>query len=259
MHYSLRIARSIKRIRRSTTIRSFRPSWTSRIEGKRRYALLILLTCGSQMRTNGCVPQRDAPSCGFIQGWHCLFDQPSFRMDTPLMNYNQLRIRQVSEPAVINLSMGEIGPMYHVRIGHAFLKDVCLFPSLQDLLGRFVAPNKLLSSYSWDGCRDYAALLCMPSALSLWGALARNLREEGPKSDQNSSSSGSRNNASGCRESAANSSNSSSFNLSNIREHNQKTLFDATEMLSYEWGVHRDSFAAPHSMRIGSPMSLVSQ
>ena len=144
--------------------------------------------------------------------------------------------------------------MYHVKIDYPFFKDIYRFSSPQNSLGRYIAPNKLLSSYSWDGCRDYTALLCMPSALSLWGALARNLRERVLKSDRSSSSS------------SSSSSNHTSdrleaipVDLSNIREHNQRTLFNATDMLSHQWGVHSDCFAAPYSMRVGSPMSLVSQ
>ena len=91
----------------------------------------------------------------------------------------------------------------------------------------------------------------MPSALSLWGALARNLRERGLKSDKSSSNCSSNHTSDSLK--------AIPIDLSNIREYNQKTLFSATDMLSHEWGVHSDSFAAPYSMRVGSPMSLVSQ
>lgn len=93
----------------------------------------------------------------------------------------------------------------------------------------------------------------MPSALTLWGALARNLRERGSKSDRSSSSCSSNHTSDSLKAIPI------PIDLSNIREHNQRTLFNATDMLSHEWGVHSDSFAAPYSMRVGSPMSLVSQ
>jgi hypothetical protein len=145
------------------------------------------------------------------------------------------------------------------QVFSCILKKVFRFLYIQDSLRRYIAPNKLLSSYAWDGCRDYAALLCMPSALSLWGSLSRSLRERGSTSDHSSSSSSS-NQTKDSQEPSVISSSSKShpIDLTNIREYNQTTLLNATEMLSHEWGVHVDSFAAPYSMRVGSPMSLVS-
>jgi hypothetical protein len=152
------------------------------------------------------------------------------------------------------------------QVFSCILKKVFRFLFIQDSLRRYIAPNKLLSSYAWDGCRDYTALLCMPSALSLWGSLARSLRERGSKSDNSSSSCSSSSSYSSSnltkdsQEPSATSSSSKAhpIDLTNIIEYNQTTLFNATEMLSHEWGVHVDSFAAPYSMRVGSPMSLVS-
>jgi hypothetical protein len=89
-----------------------------------------------------------------------------------------------------------------------------------------VAPGKLLSSFAWDGCRDYAALLTVPSAIALWGRLAA-------KADGGVGG------------------------LGVLRRHNRRLLDDATAMLAEEWGVPATDFAAPPHLRAGSPMSLV--
>jgi Aminotransferase class-V len=166
--------------------------------------------------------------------------------------------------ASITLSMACCKPNISCQVLSSILKKVFRSLFIQDSLCRYIAPNKLLSSYAWDGCRDYAALLCMPSALSLWGSLALSLRERGSKSDDSSSSSSSSYSSSKhTKDSQEPTATSSSLiahpiDLTNIREFNHTTLLNATEMLSHEWGVTVDSFAAPYSMRIGSPMSLVS-
>ena len=43
---------------------------------------------------------------------------------------------------------------------------------------RYAMKGKLLSSYVWDGCRDYSALLTIPSAISLWKKLELKSRND---------------------------------------------------------------------------------
>ena len=95
--------------------------------------------------------------------------------------------------------------------------------------GNYSAHGKMLSGYSWDGCRDYSALLTAPSAISLWGRLSNRV------------STGS----------------ASERGLAVLRSYNKRILSDATDLCASEWGVSESDFAAPIEMRASSPMSLV--
>jgi hypothetical protein len=79
--------------------------------------------------------------------------------------------------------------------------------------------SKLLSSFTWDGCRDYTSMLTIPSTLRVWNEINKNK------------------------------------NLGN--NYMKNTLQSATEMLIYEWKLKIEDFAAPYNMRENSPMSLV--
>ena len=146
-------------------------------------------------------------------------------------------------------------------------------------LGHYVAANKLLSSYAWDGCRDYSALLTMPSAIAIWGKIAQKINFDdinnggggGSGSDNyginNSYKISNSNSNSNDIDESLNNDNStrsdnnkrykSKIDLSVIRNHNKNLLNNATHTLSREWGVTEYDFAAPECMREGSPMSLV--
>ena len=139
--------------------------------------------------------------------------------------------------------------------------------------GRYAAREKLLSSYAWDGCRDYAALLTVPTAISLWNRLSAHVQSNSSSSSSSSisssssSSSNSSSNSSSSASSSRNSKNSSGSNndstcpqidrLAPLRQYNRSLLAEATAMLADEWEVTEDDFAAPLSMRTESPMSLV--
>lgn len=82
----------------------------------------------------------------------------------------------------------------------------------------YPAKNKLLSSFTWDGCRDYTAMLTIPSTLRLWNEINNN-------------------------------------NISN--NYMKNTLKSATDMLIKEWNLNIEDFVAPYNMRENSPMSLV--
>ncbi len=38
-------------------------------------------------------------------------------------------------------------------------------------MGQFANPNRVLSAFSWDGCRNYSAFLTIPSALQFWSSI----------------------------------------------------------------------------------------
>lgn len=88
----------------------------------------------------------------------------------------------------------------------------------------FPPPNKLLSSFSWDGCRDYASLLTVPSALSTWEFI----------DDM-----------------------ASGLSVPTSRTYMRNLLHNAVKLLSEEWKISNQDFAAPFDMRENSPMALV--
>ena len=135
-------------------------------------------------------------------------------------------------------------------------------------LGHYIAPDKLLSSYSWDGCRDYSALLTMPSAISFWSKLSNHINRSNNFQNRNNKiifdSDGNRSLSLTASKSDVNPLRGRNIikkercDLSVFRNYNQKILNEANQLLSKEWGVSEDDFAAPKGMRENSPMSLVS-
>ena len=81
--------------------------------------------------------------------------------------------------------------------------------------------QKMLSGFSWDGCRDYAAMLSIPSALQVW----RNVQEINTESSP--------------------------------QVYMKQLLSHATNIIASHWNISESEFAAPLEMRINSPMSLV--
>jgi hypothetical protein len=136
-----------------------------------------------------------------------------------------------------------------------YMRIMDLFPTLfsallQDHSKRYIAPGKLLSAYSWDGCRDYSALLTMPTAISLWSSLAKKVKKsESEKNRQDK-------NAVTLRERQEQESSSSDLEV--MRSYNRSLLAEASQLLSEEWGVSEDEFPAPRDMRENCPMALVS-
>lgn len=100
-----------------------------------------------------------------------------------------------------------------------------------------IPPSKLLSALVWDGCRDYSALLCVPSALDLWQALPAFETPATSKHPKARSAPG----------------------VAAVRAYTRHLLHDqVVPMLTQEWGLTEADFAAPLEMRQGSPMVLVS-
>jgi hypothetical protein len=119
---------------------------------------------------------------------------------------------------------------------------------LQGLSRRYIAPGKLLSAYSWDGCRDYSALLTMPTAISLWSSLANKVRKSASEKNRQDK------NTVTLRESQE----SSNSNLEVLRSYNRSLLAEASLLLSEDWGISEDEHPAPRDMREHCPMALVS-
>ena len=78
--------------------------------------------------------------------------------------------------------------------------------------------NKLLSAFSWDGCRDYAAMLTIPSAIALW-------KEFVPQQQ--------------------------------ARRYMRTLLDEATAQMADVWGLREEDFPCPEDMRNECPMALV--
>lgn len=119
---------------------------------------------------------------------------------------------------------------------------------MQEQSRQYIAPGKLLSAYSWDGCRDYSALLTMPSAISLWSSLADKVREsstEDNRQHENTSTVRRRQESQGS-------------DLAILRNYNRSLLSEASQLLSKEWGVSEDEYPASRDMREKCPMALVS-
>jgi hypothetical protein len=105
-----------------------------------------------------------------------------------------------------------------------------------------IAPGKVLSGFSWDGCRDYFALLTVPSAIRLWQRKA----QEGHTVEQRQRQ--------GDRERDG-----GGDGLNSVRLYCREVLRSAEQDLRSEWCVGEELFAAPVSMRQTSPMTLVGE
>ena len=77
---------------------------------------------------------------------------------------------------------------------------------------RYAMKGKLLSSYIWDGCRDYSALLTIPSAISLWHKLEIKAKNNGDNVGTNNTG--------------------TIATLTTLREYNRRILQQATSMLA---------------------------
>lgn len=102
--------------------------------------------------------------------------------------------------------------------------------------------SKLLSSLVWDGCRDYTALLCTPLALDIWDRLPVGF-DSALKGTIPTKLVG-----------------ADSCSMQICRAYNRTILHSmVVPMLTREWKLREEDFAAPRSMRVDSPMVLVSE
>ena len=149
------------------------------------------------------------------------------------------------------------------------LESECESNNLNDskYLGHYIASNKLLSSFSWDGCRDYSALLTMPSAIAFWGKLSNSIKKKNeiqrdnyPTEFDNIENHNFTKNYRHDIDCGTNDikKKKQRYDLTIFRNYNRNLLKDANQLMSKEWGVGDDDFAAPQGMREYSPMSLVS-
>lgn len=103
---------------------------------------------------------------------------------------------------------------------HSFMKPIVIshgyiFPNeSQKTIGEF----KLISGYSWDGCRDYASLLTTASVIQYWKC----------------------------------------FKEDKYRQYCRDLLLKVVELCIVEWNLRHDDFPIPEDLRKYSPMCLVS-
>mmetsp|Transcript_28234 Transcript_28234/g.47479 ORF Transcript_28234/g.47479 Transcript_28234/m.47479 type:complete len:652 (+) Transcript_28234:33-1988(+) len=130
--------------------------------------------------------------------------------------------------------------------------------------------GRLLSGLVWDGCRDYAPLLTVPTALTLWSQIGmRNGKDCGNNVDNacsSSSSTGSTGNATAaCTTTTATTDagagagvNSTELGMAICREYMMNLLHQQVlPMLMEVWELEESDLPAPPSMRKTSPMLLV--
>lgn len=84
----------------------------------------------------------------------------------------------------------------------------------------FTDSNKLLSSFAWDGCRDYNALLTTSSALRLWNTMPNG-------------------------------------GIVGVRLYITNLLKDAVSLLMKEWRLREEDFPGSSDLRVNSTMCLV--
>jgi selenocysteine lyase/cysteine desulfurase len=103
-----------------------------------------------------------------------------------------------------------------------------------------LARGKFLSGFSWDGCRDYAAFLTLPSAIYLWDKLEAVVSSEfhgGYRSD----------------------SPHSPARWTHLRQHHICHTLDHAERIFMEkWQLQAEDFPCPFDMRRTNPIRLVS-
>lgn len=92
---------------------------------------------------------------------------------------------------------------------------------------KWMTRDHFISAFAWDGCRDYAALLCLPSALSVWDELAKNFPHEGLQGWD-------------------------------VYRQYIMNLLDNAELVCEEmWGTSEADYPCPKEMRVNSPMRLL--
>jgi len=107
---------------------------------------------------------------------------------------------------------------------------------------QFIDESRVLSAFAWDGCRDYGALLTIPSTLHLWKKIAESVRRE----DGDSSGSAGAGNGRADRD-----------GLHTIRQHNLDTMNTAERLLVKEWNIDKQMFIGHVKMRENLPMRLI--
>lgn len=107
--------------------------------------------------------------------------------------------------------------IHHIRpaiISHGFE------PDYDSLHPEYLSRGKFLSGFVWDGCRDYAPWLTLPSAFTCWDIISAN-------------------------------------SWDNCRSYSHQLLDSAEEILKKAWKLTEEDFACPYEMRAKSPMRLI--
>jgi selenocysteine lyase/cysteine desulfurase len=103
----------------------------------------------------------------------------------------------------------------------------------------FIDKSKILSAFAWDGCRDYGALLTIPSALRVWRYIANAVANENEKNEEEKDTRRDRD------------------GLHPIRRYNLNTMNTAENMLKSVWKIDKNMFLGHAGMREQLPMRLI--
>lgn len=116
----------------------------------------------------------------------------------------------------------------------------------------YAAPHRALSAFAWDGCRDYAALLTVPSALRTWARIANVAATASPSSGAEGGGSDGSVGSVGSPSRATR-----SDLLEAPRARNVRLAQCAEDLLAQQWGVPASNFLGHPSQRQPLPMRLV--
>lgn len=112
--------------------------------------------------------------------------------------------------------------------------------------------SRLLSALVWDGCRDYSSMLSVPIGLDVWGLMHR---AGSARTDHTSGSTTSL----VATEDNTRKNDETYEGMRVCRAYIRNLLHEqVVPMLQLEWGLQEADFPAPVSMRVDSPMVLVS-
>ena len=152
-----------------------------------------------------------------VDAAHGLFSQ-EVKLDTS--QHNEVAIRDVADAWLTNGHKWLCAPK-----GCAFMwfNPLTLGPVLRPAIvshGFSLDTNRILSAFSWDGCRDYSSMLSVPSALQFWELTDKN------------------------RDISA-------------RDYMVNLCREGKELLREIWGIHDEDMHCPEVLSKGVPMSLV--
>jgi len=97
----------------------------------------------------------------------------------------------------------------------------------------FIHPDKKLSAFAWDGCRDYVPFLCFPMVINLWNQIAITAPNHNHNHHNNSD------------------------NWYVFRDYICTLLNTVERLFQEEWSIKEEDFLCPFVMRRYSPMRLI--
>lgn len=122
-------------------------------------------------------------------------------------------------------------------VSHGYAPDYNSNP-----MATHVSRGKFLSAFAWDGCRDYAAWLTLPSGIACWDLLNAHLDNDNGKNIEC---------AAGIIPLAP------AAKWENMRIVRKNLLNDVEGLCRDSWRLQDIDFACPYTMRVSSPMRLI--